>query len=104
MDETQLAGHPRNRIHIAPLRLFSGEPPVQPYFRVEPRSGQQVRTFAEADQNQLSVLALVCAGELGLTLSEKAQEQTPNQLPAQGGAFQIEGQQARQRLFFRDIQ
>jgi hypothetical protein len=28
IDQTQLAGHPRNRIHIAPLRLFSGELPI----------------------------------------------------------------------------
>jgi hypothetical protein len=28
MDQTKLAGHPRDRIHIAPLRLFLGEPPI----------------------------------------------------------------------------
>jgi hypothetical protein len=52
------------------LRLFSGE---RRFSRVEPHSGQWVRIFADADQKQLSVLALVCAGELGLTLSEEAQ-------------------------------
>ena len=50
-----------------------------------------------------SMLALVCAGSSASLSPKRRKNEFRNQLPAQGGPFKVEGQQARQRLFFRDV-